>query len=70
LSGIDSLLRSPEALWLLFAAVSAWVVLGWGRRSWRRWDAKRRRRAFDAREERRWQGHRRGSGSLGRIEKK
>lgn len=58
-------------LWLFFGAVALWMLLRWGRLRWRQHQAARRRRAFDAREARRWAGHRReGGGDIKRLGRK
>ena len=70
LETLDAWFRHGQGWWLLVGGVAAWIIYGGMRGAWRRWDAKRRRRAFVAREERRWQGHRRERGSVGRIDRK
>jgi hypothetical protein len=58
LEKIGTFLHGWSALALLFAGVGLWLGYGW-RRHQARAAASRARVAFNAKEERRWQGHRR-----------
>ena len=70
MDGLDRWFSHGLGWWLLVGALAAWIIFGWVRGEWRRWEAKRRRRAFDEREKRRWQGHRRDPESASRIDRK
>jgi hypothetical protein len=59
LEKIGTFLHGWSALALLFAGVALWLGYGWWRRHRARAAASRARVAFNAKEERRWQGHRR-----------
>lgn len=67
---IDQAIRSDMGLWLLCAAFAIWIAIGWSRRWWQRFQSKRRRKAFDSREMRNWQGHRRESSKGSRLDGK
>ena len=69
LEQIETFLHGWTALALLFAGVALWLGFGWWQRHRARAAARRARVAFTAKEERRWQGHRRDS-SVASIRKK
>jgi len=69
LERIETFLHGWSALALLFAGVGLWLGYGWRRRYRARAAARRARVAFNAKEERRWQGHRRDN-SVTSIRKK
>lgn len=52
------LVANPLLAWASLA-VALWLLIGWGRGQLAAWRARRRRRQFDQRELRRWEGHRR-----------
>ena len=69
LEKIETFLHGWSALALLFAGVGLWLGYGWWRSYRARAAASRARVAFNAKEELRWQGHRRDS-SVTSIRKK
>jgi hypothetical protein len=67
---VDQAVRSNTGLLLLCGAVAIWIVYRWLRGGWLRYQSNRRRKAFDSRKERNWQGHRRESSEVTRLDGK
>ena len=61
MDAINDFLWSWTSVWVMCGLYGAWMFVAWARGAWRKFDARRRVKAFQSKEQRKWEGHRRDS---------